>query len=554
MKKSFAKRFVTTILLASMALSLFAGAGLMINSSSFAAKKVKISLNKKKVSLAVGDSITLKAKKSPSKAKVTWKSSKKAVANVSKKGKVTAKAEGIVKITATAAYKKTKAKASCKVTVTGKKDDSVTPANNQGVNQGNANQGTNQGANNDNQGSSNQGNNQGSNNQTPEATPAPKPVTALSVISSNDCLSSNDERKQWDPNYNSTINICMGETFDLKPEIEPAGSSLADCNIEYSKDYIASVDENGIITPKYIGTTYITFTSKTDPSVSTTVRVHVTEKDFTPPTGFDKVGAGLERGKLVKDYYYSTHYRDGGRARCRIWFPPGYDETKEYNLLFCLHGGADNDEYWTNNNQGSNDGCNADILLDNLYASGEMEDTIVVFPSGVINYDAAKDSRGEYPNTVPSGLTSVYPNYYLLEYEIIYDLLPHMVDNYPVDGAPEHTAICGLSMGCGQSMEIGLKHPDMFHYIGLFSAGPLTDKDQPFVRSKEDAQKINDEAKLIFFITGQNDHLHDDSLRLFIKNCNTYDLNNDFYVVAGNGHDDYCWDKALYTFMRYAFK
>lgn len=537
MKKPLkARRLIGTALVVSMALTIFAANGA---ESVIAKKSVKISLDKKKITLEAGKTVKLKVKKSPSKAKVTWKSSKKSVATVSKKGKVTAKAEGKAKITATAKFKKKTAKATCKVTVTAKKENNVNPAD-QGANGNTQNQG----------GTQNQNNTQNPGDTNVQSTPEPKPVTAISVLSTNDCLSSNDERKQWDPNYENTINIDINETFDLKPEIEPAGSTLADCDIEYSKDYIASVDESGIITPKYIGTTYITFTSKTDASVSKKVRVHVTEKDFTPPAGFDQVGAGLERGELIKNYYYPTRYRDGGRARCRIWLPPGYDENKTYNLLFCLHGGADNDEYWTNNNSGSNDGCKGDIVLDNLYATGEMEDTIVVFPAGVINYDANK----EYPDTVPSGLTAVYPNYYLLEFEIINDLLPYMVEEFPVDGTPEHTAICGLSMGCGQSMEIGLKHPDMFRYIGLFSAGPLTDKDQPFVRSFEDAQAINDEAKLVFFITGQNDHLHDDSLRLFIKNCNTYDLNNDFYVVAGNGHDDYCWDKALYTFMRYAFK
>ncbi|MGI5968638.1 MAG: alpha/beta hydrolase-fold protein [Lachnospiraceae bacterium] len=47
-----------------------------------------------------------------------------------------------------------------------------------------------------------------------------------------------------------------------------------------------------------------------------------------------------------------------------------------------------------------------------------------------------------------------------------------MPANYPVYGTPEHTAICGLSMGCAQSMELGFKHPELFDYVGCFSAGP----------------------------------------------------------------------------------
>jgi hypothetical protein len=47
-----------------------------------------------------------------------------------------------------------------------------------------------------------------------------------------------------------------------------------------------------------------------------------------------------------------------------------------------------------------------------------------------------------------------------------------MPENYPVYGTPEHTAICGLSMECAQSMELGFKHPELFDYVGCFSAGP----------------------------------------------------------------------------------
>jgi len=78
-----------------------------------AAKKVK--LNKRKLSLYVGKSYTLKLKNN--KKKVKWSSSKKKVATVSKKGKVKAKKKGTCRITA----KVGKKKYVCKVTVKKKK-------------------------------------------------------------------------------------------------------------------------------------------------------------------------------------------------------------------------------------------------------------------------------------------------------------------------------------------------------------------------------------------------------------------------------------------------
>ncbi len=92
-----------------------------------AAKKVKISLNKKKCTLEVGKKITLKAKVKPAKKKkkVSFSTSNKKVASVSKKGVVKAKKVGSAKITAK--VKGTKKKAVCKVTVVAKTTPAPTP-------------------------------------------------------------------------------------------------------------------------------------------------------------------------------------------------------------------------------------------------------------------------------------------------------------------------------------------------------------------------------------------------------------------------------------------
>ena len=255
-------------------------------------------------------------------------------------------------------------------------------------------------------------------------------------------------------------------------------------------------------------------------------------------------------GELT-DFYYASDYRPLGRGHALVWLPPEYDKSKQYNLLFCLHGGTDNEYYWTSDKGGTNDGCSADKVLDNAYAKGLMEDTIVVFTSGVINYKEDK----EYPNVVENPLlTDFWKNHFLLEFEIINNLLPYMQQEYPVMTGPEHTGICGLSMGCAQTMEIGLKHPDLFSYVGCFSAGPFETDNQPFVTSSEDAKKLNEKLKLLFFITGENDHMMDDSMRNFVKTCDDFGVNHVFYEVPGRGHDDFCWDRCLYAFMKYAFK
>ena len=68
-----------------------AGMLVMPGSNVQAAKKRKVQLNKKTVTLEVGKKVTLKLKNAPKKKKITWSSNKKKVASVSKKGVVTAK-------------------------------------------------------------------------------------------------------------------------------------------------------------------------------------------------------------------------------------------------------------------------------------------------------------------------------------------------------------------------------------------------------------------------------------------------------------------------------
>lgn len=70
-----------------------------------------IKLNKKKKTMYVGSSYTLKVKRT--KKKVKWKSNKKSVATVTKKGVVRARSAGSAKITAKVAGKKL----TCKITV-----------------------------------------------------------------------------------------------------------------------------------------------------------------------------------------------------------------------------------------------------------------------------------------------------------------------------------------------------------------------------------------------------------------------------------------------------
>lgn len=553
--------------------------------------KVSVKLSSKKFSLKEGETGKLKVKVTPSKAKLKWKSSKKKVATVSSKGKITAKKSGTTVITVRASYKSVKKSASCKVKVTKKAavkqvSTPTTMPTSAPTTQPNV-------------------------TVTPTAVPTmvreivtekeeyvieigktcalnasvlPENATNKSLL----YVSESAEVATVDANgvvqavkeglanititaadnpvmkktvkvrvvYGLTtlsqetkIRMNVGETCTFAPNIEPADATLVSVKMENTKDYVAEISEDGSVTAKYPGIAFVTVSSYVNPEIKSTFRIEVGD-DFTPPEGFDKDDDSIEHGTL-KDIKYPSDYRPAGKGNARIWLPPDYDEEKQYNLLFCLHGGGGNEKYWTDDHGGKNDGCSADKVLDHAYADGLMEDTIVVFTNGVIAYDKDK----EYPDIVKNPrVTDFWKDYYLLEFDILNCLLPYMEYTYPVMTGSEHTGICGLSMGCAQTMEIAFKNPEYFGYVGCYSAGPFEPASQNFVKSKEDAQKLNDSFKYMLFATGENDHMNDDSMRNFIATCDSFDLSHTFYEVPACGHDDPCWDRCLYAFMKYAFK
>lgn len=100
-----------------MAFTLTTAVGVSVNTETASAKKVNaktLKLKKKKLSIKTGEKKTLKIKKvTPKNATLTWKSSKKKIATVSKKGVVKGKKKGSTVITVSSG----KLKAKCKVTV-----------------------------------------------------------------------------------------------------------------------------------------------------------------------------------------------------------------------------------------------------------------------------------------------------------------------------------------------------------------------------------------------------------------------------------------------------
>ncbi|MCI8307166.1 MAG: hypothetical protein HFH14_03855 [Lachnospiraceae bacterium] len=510
MRKRIISAAMSICMLCTMAVSHMAGPDV-----SAAAKAIKVA--KKSLNMKPGETAKLKVTVKPAKLKkkLTYKSSKKKVAKVNQKGKITALKAGKAKITVK--VKGLKIKAVCNVKVSAKDTVpnvtpgapviTVKPTDAPNI------------------------------STAPTLTPAPTPVPAPSEVTLNE---------------NDIVTVEIGQTYNLKSSVVPEAYREY-TEFKSDREWVASVDQTGKVTALYPGMTIVSLSSKSNPDIKARLQVKVVDTSI-PEESFDKYNSQVPHGQ-VKTISYKTDYRNEGTAQARVWTPADYSEDNEYNILFCLHGGGGDMWYWTNDKGGANDGCSADKILDNMYAEGLIEPCVVVFPNGTIPYDASKT----YPNIPEDAvITDWGRDSFLLEYEILYNLMPYMNENYHIAQGSSHTAVCGLSMGGGQTIDIGLKNPDVFGYVGSFSACPFADLEQTLVTSFEDTAKLNGKLKLFTLMVGSEDGLANGKDRSkskdFINTCTKYELNNMFVEESGLAHEDACWDRNLYKFLKYAFK
>ncbi|MBR1414442.1 MAG: esterase [Prevotella sp.] len=173
----------------------------------------------------------------------------------------------------------------------------------------------------------------------------------------------------------------------------------------------------------------------------------------------------VPHGNVSKVWYDSPTLQT--RRRMTVYTPAGYDRGGRYPVLYLLHGAGGDEDAWTTL------GCAAEIL-DNLIASGKAKPMIVVMPNGNANCEAAP---GEWkpegqPSAMykPSFMGHAMSKPVASTEESFKDIVNFVDKNYRTIAKKQSRAICGLSMGGGHSFGISKLYPDLFNYVGLFSA------------------------------------------------------------------------------------
>jgi enterochelin esterase-like enzyme len=257
------------------------------------------------------------------------------------------------------------------------------------------------------------------------------------------------------------------------------------------------------------------------------------------PEAFDKPREGIERGKLERVDYESKTI--SAKRWMQVYTPPGYSKDKKYPVLYLLHGiGGNEREEWAK-------GGVPHVILDNLIADKKIEPMIVVLPNGnATTNKPAPSAPGEGGRRGFGDLTGWGKPF---ENDLIKDIIPFIEANYSVKADRENRALAGLSMGGGQSLNIGLANLDTFAWVGGFSSAPNT---KPAAELASDPEKAAKQLKLLYLSCGNKDGLIriSQGVHAYLKEKNVPHI----WHVDEHAHDFQHWKKGLYNFAQLIFK
>jgi len=276
-----------------------------------------------------------------------------------------------------------------------------------------------------------------------------------------------------------------------------------------------------------------------------------------PPAGFNLKRDNVPHGELTPIEYDSKSL--GTRRRMRVYTPPGYSTARKYPVLYLLHGIGGTDTEWTQ-------ACHANLIIDNLLAEGKIQPMVLVFPDGNSSRTAADLAAagsgvpaGQNPENrgaaAPAGGAGRGPGMNMdawltpFENDLLKDIIPYIDSHYAVYTDRDHRALAGLSMGGGQTLNIGLVHPETFAWVGGFSSAP--DTRMPPASLVPDPS-VPKQLKLIWLGCGNRDGL----IRIS-QSVHQYLKQNDvphIWHVDGNAHDTTEWDNNLYLFSQHIFR
>ena len=248
------------------------------------------------------------------------------------------------------------------------------------------------------------------------------------------------------------------------------------------------------------------------------------------PLGFNVARDNIAHGEVNLVEYESKTL--GIRRPLRVYTPPGYSTARKYPVLYLQHGLGNTSTEWTQR-------ARAPIIVDNLLADKKIEPFVIVFPSGNATATPGDEKQGD---RTQESYGAPYESDFLKE------IIPFVESHYSVFTDRSHRAIAGMSMGSGQTLNIGLTHLDLFAWIASVAAAPNTRPPAELVPDPAALKSV----RLLWLSVGNHDNL----IRV---SRGVHDYLTDkgvphIWRVDTNGHDTGEMSNSLYHFAQKLFK
>lgn len=255
----------------------------------------------------------------------------------------------------------------------------------------------------------------------------------------------------------------------------------------------------------------------------------------------------VPHGSVTRVWYESPSLKMN--RRLTVYTPAGYEQnkSKKYPVFYLLHGAGGDEEAWIALGRTAQ-------ILDNLIAQGKAEPMIVVMTNGNAGEQAAPGESVEGFERIPGmQQRGMMDGAFEMSFP---DVVKFVESNWRVYKDKKHRAIAGLSMGGYHSMHISKYYPDMFNYVGLFSAAIMPGKDakSPVYQNIEEqlAAQFAKKPALYWIAIGDKDFLYqaNNEYRALLDSKG-YDYE---YYETGEGHIWKNWRIYLTEFVPMLFK
>ncbi len=199
----------------------------------------------------------------------------------------------------------------------------------------------------------------------------------------------------------------------------------------------------------------------------------------------------------------------------RVYTPPGYDEGKgRYPVLYLQHGGNCCESSWMEQ-------ARANLILDNLIAEKKARPMIIVMALGARSGNAEGlgpvESQMDNAPRLGKGQSNYDPGN-RFEVDLLTGIIPFIDHKFRTIADADHRALSGLSQGGIQTVTIGLRHTEAFHWLAPMSAGAESAGDDQFMDISKDVfanpGPLKANLRLLHFVVGQEDVLYEADKRL----------------------------------------